>query len=192
MWAAAKRDGTKVLDCGDARHCIESPIRSTIRDDVDARSEVDMPHWRDFLDRFRPAGAPGSATARGIPVDRAAAAAAELMPLLVLLDDVQDEAEQLRRAAGTRAATMLRAGELEAVEIVSRAREGAEAVAAQAASRTVAAAGDDRLGGASPAADDIRTRAAQRMPAYVDRAVACAHDLVEELCESPAAEVPDR
>lgn len=60
-----------------------------------------MPRVRDVLQRFRPSGAPGAATAPGVPVDRATELAAELEPLLALLVETDREcADILERARG--------------------------------------------------------------------------------------------
>ena len=86
------------------------------------------------LDRFRPAGAPGSAGAMGVPALEDAGPAAELAPVLVALAPALDAAR--RRAAE---ASRTAAAEVE------RAREQAEALVAQArlaadAARSTAAA----------------------------------------------------
>ena len=58
-----------------------------------------MPQWRDFLERFRPAGTPGAAAQGGVPADRIADTAAELEPVFMMLDDVHAEAARIRRCA---------------------------------------------------------------------------------------------
>ena len=62
-----------------------------------------MPDLRDFLSRFRPAGAPGGARA-GVPADRRRELEAEVGPVLALLAGTQAECEriiaQARRDAG--------------------------------------------------------------------------------------------
>ncbi|WP_225728964.1 MULTISPECIES: hypothetical protein [unclassified Nocardia] len=136
-----------------------------------------MPGWQDFLDRFRPAGAPGSAVPRGIPADRPAEAAAELLPVLALLDDAQDRADRIRRDAIALAAQLRGEAAAEARAIVERAREQVEFVAQQAT---------DRLLAANPPTDTaptaIELRAEDRLPAYVARVTARAHQLIAELC----------
>jgi hypothetical protein len=44
-----------------------------------------LPQARDFLNRFRPAGAPGAASRVAVPADRTAELASELVPVLALL-----------------------------------------------------------------------------------------------------------
>ncbi len=95
-----------------------------------------MPQWHDFVDRFRPAGTPGAAARPGVPVDRSGEAAAELTPLLVLLDDTQDEVERIRSAAADRADEIRRAAHRQAEQIVAQARADAESVRAQAEAAT--------------------------------------------------------
>ncbi|MGH8867626.1 MAG: hypothetical protein ACRDYU_06490, partial [Actinomycetes bacterium] len=58
-----------------------------------------MPRSGDFLERFRPAGAPGAAAAAGVPADRVAELSAELEPVLARLAGTQREAERIRAAA---------------------------------------------------------------------------------------------
>ena len=43
-----------------------------------------MPQWRDFLERFRPAGTPGAAARPGVPADRSADAVRGVFPLAFL------------------------------------------------------------------------------------------------------------
>ena len=52
-----------------------------------------MPRTRGLLQRFRGAGAPGAASAVGVPADRVAETAAELEPVFARLAPVQAEAE---------------------------------------------------------------------------------------------------
>ena len=68
-----------------------------------------MPGLRDYLDRFRPAGAPG-AGGTGVPADRSRELEAELTSVLALLDGVHAE------CAG----------------VVARARQDAERIVATA------------------------------------------------------------
>jgi hypothetical protein len=153
-----------------------------------------MPGWQDFLNRFRPAGAPGAAAPRGVPVDRSATAAAELTPLLSRLDATREEADRIRTAAHEQAAQLRRDGSAESAALVERARENVETVAAQAAAQELSAA---RIADpASDAATEVAQRVAERLPTYTERVVAAARELLAELCapdsETPAAEVPGR
>ena len=67
-----------------------------------------MARSRDLLQRFRPAGAPGTAATAGVPADRVAELSAELEPVLALLDEVTEVAGRIR-AEGTRDAARVRA-----------------------------------------------------------------------------------
>ena len=58
-----------------------------------------MSATRAFLDRFRPAGAPGAAGGAGVPADLARELGAEVGPVLALLDDAHAECERLGAAA---------------------------------------------------------------------------------------------
>jgi hypothetical protein len=53
----------------------------------------------DLLNRFRPAGTPGAAARAGVPVDRAAEAAAELEPVLALLAEAESACAAVRERA---------------------------------------------------------------------------------------------
>ena len=63
-----------------------------------------MPHVRDFLSRFRPAGAPGAGRA-AVPADRRRELESELGPVLMLLDGPSAECTEISQggAAGRRA-----------------------------------------------------------------------------------------
>ncbi len=147
-----------------------------------------MARWSDFLDRFRPAGAPGAAAPRGIPVDRAAAAAAELMPVLTRLDAVQDDAETVRREARARAAELREAARTEAEADLARAREDTEVVAAQAASRAIGEAGSGDGKAPADPADEVEQRVAARLSGCVDRVRGQARELLEVLCAADSDE----
>lgn len=148
-----------------------------------------MPPWNDFLERFRPAGTPGAAARPGVPADRSQDAAAELTPLLLLLDDVQDEADHIRRAAVERADEIRRAAQREADLTVARAREDAQDVRAEAkaaAELSAGAAWADRRADNAEEIERLRERVAERMPEYVGKVVS----LVRHWLEEPA--VPRR
>ena len=120
-----------------------------------------MPRIRDVLHRFRPAGAPGAATAAGVPVDRAAELGVELEPLFALLADTERECEDvLERARAEQAGIRARDAERAAGVLASgRARVEAERAAAASRSR---GAGPGRTtdasapGGVEPAAGGAR------------------------------------
>jgi hypothetical protein len=110
------------------------------------------------LERFRPAGAPGAATAAAVPADRRAAARAELEPVFAALSD------DIARAGAERDALM--------AEAARRRAEGQDAARALVARAQAAADGERaaeraRLRGISTAA----TRAAQERAAARARAV---------------------
>ena len=146
-----------------------------------------MPQWRDFLERFRPTGAPGSAGRPGVPADRVSDAAAELVPLLELLDDAQDEAARIRREGAAHADEVRNAARRQADSTVARARAETERVRADAEatarSRAAATRNDVRARTAADIAE-LQMRADARMPAYVDKVVAEARELLNQATQS--------
>jgi vacuolar-type H+-ATPase subunit H len=139
-----------------------------------------VPQLRDFLSRFRPAGAPGAAAVAGVPADRARDLEAELVPVLALLADVDADCarvvEQARRdaddivaAARGQAAERLREAGLRA----AAAREDIMRQAMAAARHEAA----DTVTRARQQAEQTRQSAGQRMPALAGRAA----DLVRGL-----------
>ena len=139
-----------------------------------------MPQPRDFLERFRPAGAPGAAARAGVPADRGRELDGELVPVLKLLDETYRECGQI----------VARARE-EAARITDGARERAAAMAADAARQASAArdeAGRAVLTAARGACDREIARAERRaartgelarhrIPALAGDAVAMIRDL---------------
>lgn len=97
-----------------------------------------MPSTRDLLQRFRPAGAPGAATATGVPVDRVDERAAELAGVFALLEETVSQAERVCVAAATQAREGRDRVHVRALATVAQARLDAEAVRTQ----TVAEARD--------------------------------------------------
>ena len=142
-----------------------------------------------FLERFRPAGTPGAAARPGVPADRSADAAAELIPLLVLLDDVQDEASRLRRDAADRGDEIRRAARQHAEAIVARARaEGRERARADAEAKACgeAATAEAEIRAQTAAEiERLQARVAERMPQYVDKVVSMARVWLDELPQRP-------
>jgi hypothetical protein len=134
---------------------------------------------RDFLQRFRPAGAPGPAAGAGVPADRVAERMAELGPVFALLAGAEEEAAGIRREA-TRWAQARRSEATSAAQRqVAEARIQAEAERAAAFTRArveAEAAGAATVAAAEQEATRIRRRAADRLPRYlalaVDRALA--------------------
>ena len=136
-----------------------------------------MAGLRDMLDRFRRAGTPGPAGRAGVPVDRAAERAAELEPVLALLDPTTAECEWLRTHAAAEADQIREQARTRAAHLIATARERAAGVRAEAAART-RRHGDEQAAGATAEAarqaQAIRSRADARMPDYVARVVALA------------------
>jgi hypothetical protein len=137
----------------------------------------------DFLNRFRPAGTPGAAARAGVPVDRAAEAAAELEPVLALLAEAESAGAAVRERAqqdakGIREQARARADGLVAE---ARARADGERAAAAARARARGQAESDRLTGqAERRATARRELAEQRLPGYVGRVVAMVRTAGEE------------
>lgn len=82
----------------------------------------------DFLSRFKPAAAPGSASQAGVPADRAAQLAAELEPVLGMLALTRE-----------RCAAITAGGEQEAARIARRSADRVAAIAAEGSERAAAA-----------------------------------------------------
>lgn len=132
-----------------------------------------MPDLRDFLSRFRPAGAPGAARV-GVPADRRHELEAEVGPVLALLAGTQAECErivtQARRDAGRLAAEATAQAEAIAADAGRRAAAARE----HAARRVMAAARDEAAAAVRDAerqATGTRELAARRIPALAGRAV---------------------
>lgn len=134
-----------------------------------------MPAVRELLDRFRPAGAPGAASAAGVPADRQRTASAELDPVFAALADVVAKCAGLRATAVRDAARREAEAAEKARVLVARARADAPAQRAAAAARLReggAAEATRILDRAAAEADAIRRRAQERRPDLVDRVVA--------------------
>lgn len=109
-----------------------------------------MPRIRDVLHRFRPAGAPGAATAAGVPVDRVAELGVELEPLFALLADTERECEDvLERARSEQAGIRARDAE-RAAGVLAAGRARVEAERAAAASRSRGAGAGRTTAGSAP------------------------------------------
>lgn len=141
-----------------------------------------MPQWRDFLDRFRPAGAPGAAAPRGVPADRAAELTAELTPLLARLDRVQADIEHEHDTAAQQAERIREAGHREAVAIIERAHADSARIADEAMTQRLSES-IGRLPATTAAADQVRALAGERTPAYVRATVQAARTLITRLCD---------
>jgi len=133
-----------------------------------------MPQLRDFLSRFRPAGAPGAAGRAGVPVDRDRELAAEVVPVLALLDGVQAECEQIVGQARRDAAAIVAAARAEAAAIAAAGDQRAQAARDDAARHVTAAAAADAaamVADAEREAARIRVLAVQRIPGLVSVAM---------------------
>jgi len=137
---------------------------------------------RDFLDRFRPAGAPGAAGAAGVPADRRAGAEQELASLFAALAGVQRRCAEVRERAERDAERRRGQSRRMAAAIVARARSQAvaERAAAAAAAQAAARVQSERIAiDAQRDAVQVRASAQQRMPALVGRILARASELAE-------------
>lgn len=145
-----------------------------------------MARSRDLLQRFRPAGAPGTAASAGVPADRVAELSAELEPVLALLDGVGEEAARIR-AEGSREAARVRAGAGErARAMVATATREAEADRIAAAARVnkrAAAEAEATVAAARAEAAALRLRADAHLQEYADRVLAAVRSTV--LGDSP-------
>jgi hypothetical protein len=133
-----------------------------------------VPGVRDWLDRFRPAGAPGAATATGVPVDRREAARAELEPVFAALAGDIGRAAQRREAMITEAVRRGAEGRDAARALIAHAQ--ASAAAERTAEETrlhqlATAQARIRREQASNQAQEVRERAARR-PALVAEVLA--------------------
>jgi len=134
-----------------------------------------VPSARDLLERFRPAGTPGAATAAGVPADRREAVAAELQPVFAALAETERECDEIGHAA-TAAAEERAAGTTRRVHAIldrARAEAPAERAAAAALRRDHEATDLDRIVAAGRAAVATETRrAGERLPQLVTAVVA--------------------
>jgi len=142
-----------------------------------------LPRARDLLYRFRPAGAPGAASAAGVPVDRAAELAAELQPLFAQLVGTERECADIREEA-RRDAERVRARETDRARgIVTAAKARTEAERAAAITRARQQGEIEfaaLLAAAEREAATVRERAAERMPEYVAPVVAAVRRVLDD------------
>ncbi|MDO9496885.1 MAG: hypothetical protein Q7J48_14365 [Nocardioides sp.] len=146
-----------------------------------------MASTRDLLQRFRPAGAPGAATATGVPADRLEERDAELDPVFRLLADTVTESTRIRREGATEAERRRQRAREAAVALVAGARLEADAIRAQAlseAQQTVAVTARDSAEQARTNATAIADRAHRTLEADVAEVVARVRAAV--------AAIPDR
>lgn len=144
-----------------------------------------MPQVRDFLDRFRPAGAPGAAARAGVPADMSGARMAELAPVLALLSETDAECGSIIAQAERDARQVVAEARARASAIAAAAERRARAAHDRAARQSLAQAraetGEAEAAAARQAAR-VRELAAERIPALVSQAV----DLVRNLPPDPA------
>jgi vacuolar-type H+-ATPase subunit H len=149
-----------------------------------------VPGLRDFLDRFRPAGAPG-AGGTGVPADRSRELQEELTAVLALLDDVHAECAGVVAQARREAERIVAAARGEAAVVTDGADRRARAVRDEAAREVLAAARAEAAGTVARAgqqASRVRERARRRIPVLAGRAVG----LVRALGIEPGASVAGR
>lgn len=152
-----------------------------------------MPLARNFLDRFRPAGAPGAAARAAVPVDRSAELEAELVPVLTLLDGVDADCARIVAVARREARRITGAAREEAAAMLVAAERSARTAREQTMQQVLAEARADAAETvASARREALRSRelAGQRIPVLVSRAA----DLVRGLGTGevgPAAGWPD-
>jgi len=137
---------------------------------------------RDYLDRFRPAGAPG-AGGTGVPADRSRELEAELTTVLALLDGVHAECAGVLAQARRDAEQIVAAARAEAATMTGDADRRARAAHDEAARQVLAAAGTeaaDTVARARQQALQIRERAEQRIPALASRVAGLVRSLETE------------
>lgn len=126
-----------------------------------------MARGRDFLERFRPVGTPGAAGRRGVPADRVADLAAELEPVLALLDDTQAECAALRRQGEEHAAARRAQAQAQAAAVLADAgarSDDARAAAAAAVARRADDAEEQARADGRREVERVRRTAEQRLP----------------------------
>lgn len=131
-----------------------------------------MPRVRDLLYRFRPAGAPGPASAAAVPADHAADRAAELEPVFAVLAETEARCAALREEAGRAAQGRRDRARETARSLVQDAEARAPSERADAAARVAAeAAGESTatLDAAHAEAARLLERAAGRTPVWAAR-----------------------
>lgn len=147
-----------------------------------------MPQVRDFLDRFRPAGAPGAAARAGVPADRSGELAAELTPVLALLADTDAECGRIIAQARQDASRLVAEATARVSAVTTDAERRARAARDATARQVLAEARADADKAADAAAQQAaRTRelAAERIPGLVGRVVDLVRNLPADL--GPAA-----
>ena len=153
-----------------------------------AGEEWSLPQLHDFLERFRPAGAPGAAASAGVPADRSRELEAELSPVLALLEGVEAECARVVARARHDAGQIIAAAREEAAAGLAEADQRARSARDEVMREIVAGARAEAAAAAGDAARQAlreRELAGQRIPALVTTAVG----LVREL-GSPGRDLP--
>ena len=133
-----------------------------------------------FLERFRPAGAPGAPDSAGVPANRSRELEAELSPVLSLLDEVDSESAHIIERARHDAGHVIAAARDQAAAQLAGSARRARAARDEAAQAVLAAAQAEAaatVASAARRASQARERAEPRIPALASKAV----ELVREL-----------
>lgn len=153
-----------------------------------AGEEWSLPQLRDFLERFRPAGAPGAAASAGVPADRSRELEAELRPVLALLEGVDAECARMVAQARHDAGQIIAAARDEAAADLADADQRARSARDEVMREILDGARAEAAAAVAEAARQAsweRELAGQRIPALVATAVG----LVREL-GSPGRDLP--
>lgn len=105
-----------------------------------AQGGAELPQFRDFLARLRPAGAPGAASRVGVAADRVRERSAELEPVLAMLAGAQAECAAIVAEARRDARRIAEKAQEQAAMASAEARRRAEAARAEAVAEVLAAA----------------------------------------------------
>jgi hypothetical protein len=136
-----------------------------------------------FLERFRLAGAPGAAAGAGVPADRRAERSAELEPVFREFSGMVGEVRRIRDEATADAERIRSEAVEQARAVVDAARNNVGVERADAAARAGGRAGQETAATLASAERDaalVRSRAEDRMPDYVSRALVRARNVVAE------------
>jgi cell division septum initiation protein DivIVA len=147
---------------------------------VSQQGGPELPQFRDFLARFRPAGSPGAASRVGVAADRMRELSAELEPVLALLAPAHAECERIIAGAKSDAQRIMDEAREDAAVVRAQARRRADEVRTAAAEEALAAARER----ATTLIRDAGRRAQQPRPAtdrQVSELVATAVGLVRTL-----------
>ncbi len=140
-----------------------------------------MPSTRDLLQRFRPAGAPGAATATGVPADRSDERASELAGVFALLESTVAEAERIRDDATAQAQQRRDRSRKQGLATVAQARLDAEVLRTQTVAQArdaIAVARRQTSEAAEQRGQEIEHEAVQTRNQDVILIVAAVRDLV--------------